>query len=70
MSTLLAGRVDEIDAQVEAIHRLIEGASKEDPDMAAGLATTEPMTLIQKKLDQFAAAVDSLDKQLRALGSR
>jgi hypothetical protein len=70
MSSLLMGRVDAIDAEVEAIHRLVEAASKEDPDMAAGLATTEPMTLIQKKLDQFAAAVDSLDKQLRALGSR
>jgi glutamate-1-semialdehyde aminotransferase len=70
MSSLLAGRVDAIDAEVEAIHRMVESASKEDPDMAAGLATTEPMTLIQKKLDQFAAAVDSLDKQLRALGTR
>ncbi|MEV4278687.1 hypothetical protein [Actinoplanes xinjiangensis] len=70
MSSLLAGRVDEIDAEVEAIHRLIEGASKVDPDMAAGLATSEAMTAIQKKLDQFAACVDSLDKQLRALGSR
>jgi septal ring factor EnvC (AmiA/AmiB activator) len=70
MSSLLAGRVDQIDTEVESIHRLIEGASKEDPEMAAGLATTEAMTAIQRKLDQFAAAVDTLDKQLRALGSR
>jgi glutamate-1-semialdehyde aminotransferase len=70
MSTLLAGRVDEIDAQVEKVHRLIEGASKEDPDMAAGLATTEPMTGIQRKIDQMAAAVDTLDKQLRALAAK
>ncbi|GAA0432380.1 hypothetical protein Aca07nite_19470 [Actinoplanes capillaceus] len=68
MSSILSGRIDEIDAQIDGVHRMIEGASKDDPEVAAGLATTEPMTGIQRKIDQFAAAVEALDRQARSMG--
>jgi hypothetical protein len=65
VSSMLSGRIDEIDTQVEKIHRLIEGGAKIDPELAAGLATTEPMPGVQRKIDQMAAAVEELDRQLR-----
>lgn len=65
MSSMLNGRLDEIDAQVEKIHRLIEGGARLDPELAAGLATTEPMPGVQRKLDQMAAAVEALDRDLK-----
>jgi hypothetical protein len=65
MSSILSGRLDEIDAQVEKIHRLIEGGAKIDPELAAGLATTEPMPGVQRKIDQMSAAVEELDRQFK-----
>lgn len=60
----LASRSDEIDGQVEKIRRLIEGGSRIDPELAAGLATTESLSSIQKKLDQLAAGVDNLYREM------
>lgn len=70
MSSILSGRLDDIDAQVEKIHRLIEGGARIDAELAAGVATTEPMTGVQRKLDQMAAAVEELDKQMKLVSGR
>jgi hypothetical protein len=50
---------------MEKIARLIEGASRLDPEVGAGLATTENMTTIQRKIDQASAATESLCRSLR-----
>jgi hypothetical protein len=63
----LTSRIDEIDVQVEKIHRLIEGGSRVDPELGAGLATTEPMSAVQRKIDHAAAASESFDRDLRDL---
>ncbi|GAA4963864.1 hypothetical protein [Actinoplanes utahensis] len=68
--SLMRGRIGEIDAKVEAIRRLIEGASKEDPEMAAGLATTEPMPGVQSKINEFAGAAEDMDRLGAELGYR
>lgn len=69
MSSILSGRLDEIDAQVDKVQRLVEAGCKDDPDMAAGLATTEPMPAIQHKIDQFAASVEALDRDLKKIAA-
>jgi septal ring factor EnvC (AmiA/AmiB activator) len=61
----LGHRLEEIDAQVDKVQRLIEGASREDAELAAGLATTEPLTTVQKKLVAFEAAIESLSRDIR-----
>jgi hypothetical protein len=62
----LGHRLEEIDAQVDAVQRLIEGASRDDAEMAGGLATTEPLTAVQKKLVAFEAGIESLAKDIRS----
>lgn len=62
----LGHRLEEIDAQVDKVQRLIEGASRDDAEMAAGLATTEAMTTVQKKLVAFEAAIESLARDIRS----
>ena len=64
----LTGRVDEIDGQVEKIHRLIDSAARLDPELGAGLATTESMPSVQKKIDSLAASTEFLVRQIRAAG--
>jgi hypothetical protein len=61
----LQGYVDEVDVQVEKISRLIDGAVRKDPELAAGLATTESLLLVQKKIDRTAAAAETLDQHVR-----
>ncbi|HEX6432635.1 MAG TPA: hypothetical protein VFZ87_00260 [Gemmatimonadales bacterium] len=61
----LGHRLEEIDAQVDKVQRLIEGASRDDTELAAGLATTEAMTTVQKKLVAFEAAIESLARDIR-----
>ena len=61
----VTARLDVIDVQVEKVQRLIEGGASLDPEMASGLATTEPMPSVQRKLDQCAAAVESLERRLQ-----
>jgi hypothetical protein len=67
MLNLLMGRIDTIDVQIERVERLIEGGAALDPELAAGLATTEPMPVIQRKIDNCAASIEALEKQLKAL---
>jgi len=62
----LGHRLEEIDAQVDAVQRLIEGASRDDVELAGGLATTEPLTAVQKKLVAFEAGIESLARDIRA----
>ncbi|WP_433308087.1 hypothetical protein ACQP2F_46490 (plasmid) [Actinoplanes sp. CA-030573] len=62
----LGHRLEEIDAQVDKVQRLIEGASRDDVELAGGLATTEPLTTVQKKLVAFEAGIESLARDLRA----
>jgi hypothetical protein len=66
MSALLS-RVDEIDVQIEKLHRLIESGSRLDPELAAGLGCSENVTSVQRKIDQAAAQVEALDLHLRDL---
>ncbi|MFC3386915.1 hypothetical protein ACFOHP_33910 [Couchioplanes caeruleus subsp. azureus] len=69
MSRRLSGRLDDIDTQIGRIERLIESACRTDFDMAAGLATTEPMPNIQRKIDQFAATVEAVERELNKMGA-
>lgn len=62
----LGHRLEEIDAQIDKVQRLIEGASREDPELAGGLATTEAMSSVQKKLVQFEAGIESLARDIRS----
>lgn len=64
LGTLL-DRIDLIDVQIEKIERLISGGARLDPELAAGLATTEPLPHIQRKIDQCAAAVEAVEKDLK-----
>lgn len=66
MSSLFS-RVDEIDVQVDKLHRLIEGGSRIDPELAAGLGCSEDLTGVQRKIDRAAAAVEALDQHLSDL---
>jgi hypothetical protein len=52
------GYVDDIDVQIEKIHKLIEGGARIDPELAAGLATTESLGSVQRKLDRACAAAE------------
>lgn len=63
----LVGRIDEIDVQMDRIHRLIDSGSRLDPELAAGLGSSEEMTVVQRRIDQGLAAVDELDKHVRHL---
>ncbi|MFC0437681.1 hypothetical protein [Kutzneria buriramensis] len=64
---MLTGRVDEIDVQIEKVHRLIETAGRDDPDVAAGAASAQKAGNVQRKIDQACAAVETLDGHIRDL---
>jgi hypothetical protein len=64
---MLSSRVDEIDVQIEKIHRLIENGTRDDPELGAGLGTGEALASVQRKVDQAAAACETLDGHLRDL---
>jgi hypothetical protein len=61
----LGGRVDEIDVQIEKLHRLILGASKKDPELAAGMATSVPISSVQNYIDEASASCESLLSHLK-----
>lgn len=63
--TTLRTRVDEIDVQVEKIHRLVEGAARIDPELAAGMATTMTLGNVQRTLDRAAAACEDVEWAVR-----
>lgn len=63
----LLGIVDEVDVQIETVQRLIDGGAVLDPELGAGLGTTQSMAGFQKDLDAAAVACEALDKQLRAI---
>lgn len=65
MRKVLRGRVDDIDVQIEKIHRLIDSASRIDPELAAGMATGEALSSVQRKIDQASAACDDVEQHLR-----
>lgn len=65
----LGHRLEEVDAQVDKIERLIEGASRIDTEIAAGMASTEPLTTVQKKVIAFEAASESLARDIKAAQS-
>lgn len=62
---VLSGRIDDIDVQVEKIYRLIESASRIDPELAAGMATGESLGSVQRKIDQASAACEDVDHHVR-----
>ncbi|MER7117353.1 hypothetical protein ABT332_22955 [Saccharomonospora azurea] len=62
---VLSGRIDDIDVQIEKIHRLIESASRIDPELAAGMATGESLGSVQRKIDQASAACEDVDHHVR-----
>jgi hypothetical protein len=63
----LGGRIDEIDVQIEKISRLILGASKNDPELAAGLGCGEDLGNVQRKIDKAGASCEVLDSHVRDL---
>jgi hypothetical protein len=63
----LGARVDEIDVQIDKVHRLIDSGSRKDPELAAGLASGEDLGSVQRKIDQAAAACEALDGHVRDL---
>jgi hypothetical protein len=63
----LKGPVDDIDVQVERIRRLIDAAARKDPELAAGLGSTESMTSVQRKLDEALTVTEELDHHLTRL---
>lgn len=67
MLGLLLDRVESIDMMIDKVERLIEGSSILDAELAAGLATTEPMPSVQRKVDQCAAVIEALERHLKAL---
>lgn len=62
---VLGGRIDEIDVQIERIHRLIDSAAREDPELASGMATGETLASVQRKLDQASAGCEAVDQAIR-----
>lgn len=63
----LGARVDEIDVQIDRIQRLIDAGSRQDPELGAGLGAREDLSSVQRKIDQAAAACESLDGHIRDL---
>uniref|UniRef100_UPI003F49920E hypothetical protein n=1 Tax=Amycolatopsis sp. CA-290885 TaxID=3239925 RepID=UPI003F49920E len=64
--SLVSGRLDDVDMQIEKIHRLVDGAIRLDPELATGAATTESLASVQRKIDQAAAGVEDLESDLKA----
>lgn len=62
MSTAIQGRIDEVDYEIEKIHRLIDGASRYDPELAAGLGSGEDLSSVQRKIDKAMAACEALNE--------
>lgn len=65
MATYLGSRVDEIDVQIERVARLIESGQRIDRELAAGLATSQPIASVQADIDRASAACESLIRDLR-----
>lgn len=63
----LAGRVDEIDVQIEKIHQLIERSSADDPEMGAGAGTATSLSAVQRHIDKASAACEELDDHVRKI---
>lgn len=64
--SLVAGRVDEIDVQMDRIHRLVDGAMLKDPELAIGAATTQSLGGLGRQIDQALASVLDLESDLKA----
>ena len=62
---MLTGRIDEIDVQIDKVHRLIDTAGRDDPEVAAGAASSQKAGNIQRKIDQACASVEALDGHIR-----
>ncbi len=62
---VLSGRVDEIDVQMDKLSRLIDSASRLDPELSAGMATTESLSSVQRKIDQASAACEDVERHVR-----
>jgi hypothetical protein len=62
---MLTGRVDEIDVQLDKIHRMIDTAGRDDPEVACGAASSQKAGNVQRKIDQACAAVEALDGHVR-----
>jgi len=62
---VLGSRVDEVDVQIEKVYRLIDSASRLDPELAAGLATTESLSSVQQKIDQASAEAERVEQHVR-----
>ncbi|WP_410666434.1 hypothetical protein [Amycolatopsis sp. lyj-84] len=63
--TTLRAEVDEIDVQVERIHKLVEGAARIDPELAAGMATTMSLGNVQRAIDRASAVCEDVDWAVR-----
>ncbi|GGQ70266.1 hypothetical protein [Couchioplanes azureus] len=63
----ICGRIDEIDVQMERIRRLIDHGARQDPELGAGLGTTEDLTGIQRRIDRALVASEGVDRAYRDL---
>ncbi|MEU7776241.1 hypothetical protein AB0C44_33425 [Micromonospora taraxaci] len=63
----LRGLVDEVDVQIERIQRLIDAGAVLDPELGAGLGTTQSISGLQKDIDGAAVACEALDTHIRTL---
>lgn len=61
----VGARVDEVDVQIEKLQRLIDRAATKDPELAAGLATEESLSAIERQINQACAACEDLEHHLR-----
>lgn len=62
---VLSGRIDDIDVQIERIHRLIDSAGRIDPELSAGMATSESLSSVQRKIDQASAMCEDVERHVR-----
>ena len=67
---VLSGRIDEIDMQMEKVRRSIEVGARTDPELGAGLATSQEMTAIERKIMDglilTGQVEDTINRALRA----
>lgn len=63
--TYVGSRVEDVDVQMERITRLVDTAATIDRELAAGLATSNSMTGVQRSIDVALASAEELAKDIR-----
>lgn len=64
---MLTGRIDDIDMQIDKIHKLISSASRDDLELASGIGSSESLGSIQRKIDQASAACEDLHSHIQGI---